>query len=124
MRNPRHTATACAIALLAGCQGTVYVSSPVLVKVVDASTGRAIPGVRVTAQTLQAPKVLSAGDTGPEGQVRLPRMTGHVTYLLPVDRIPGVTLLRFEKAGYLPVEVRCDRCDDGAEVKMTPLAAR
>jgi hypothetical protein len=124
IRNLHHIAIACALASLASCQAEVYVSSPVVVKVVDSSTGQVIPGVRVMVETLEDPRVQSSGETGPDGEVRLSRMTGHYTYFLPVDRIFGPVLLRFEKASYLSTEVKCLRCDDGAEVRMTPLAAR
>ncbi len=120
IRRQHRTAIACAFALLVGCQAEIYVSPAVAVKVVDVSTGRAIPGVRVTVETLEDPKVHSSGITDSVGEVKLSRMLGHYTYFLPVDRVLGPVLLRFEKTNYLSTELKCLTCDDGAQVKLTP----
>ncbi len=95
-------------ALLGACRsGEVFMSPPLTASVVDAQTGAPVERAIVTMWSTADTSVRVGGRSDGDGRINLPRLVGRKAIMFPfvADPRPSATIVRFEKAGYVPKEI-------------------
>lgn len=94
-------------AALAGCEtGEIFLSPPLHVHVIDASSALPIEGANITVKSPEDPAAHENGVSDAQGVVDLPGLRGKARTFLSMDRVLGPAEMTIDAVGYCTKRVR------------------